>query len=448
MNLTGQNILIIGLGKTGIATARFLAKQKAQMTVTDQKPEADIAEALSEIRDVGVAVGVAPYDGSALRGIDMVIPSPGVPPHDRLLTEAVRRNIPIHSELEIACRFLKPPMAAITGTNGKTTTTTLTGQLLKDAGKKVFVGGNIGIPLIEYCEGPQNDDFVVVEVSSFQLQWVTAFHAHCAVLLNTTCDHVNYHGSFTTYQEAKERIFLNQNDNDLAILNADEDYTRDLTKRLKAQTLFFSSTRHVTQGFSIQGNHLVLSGFGAKDEFYPRDVIKIPGLHNVENIMASIMIARMCGCPSEGIIETISKFRGIAHRIEFIDEKQGVAYYDDSKGTNVGAVVRALETFHNPVILLLGGRDKDGDFETLEPLIKERVKSLILFGEARERINEKVGGLVETDIHPTLQEATLAAHRQAAVGDVVLLSPGCASFDEFRDYKDRGDFFQSLVRKL
>jgi UDP-N-acetylmuramoylalanine--D-glutamate ligase len=448
MDLNGQNIFIIGLGKTGIATARFLAKQKARIIVTDQKTPGDIENALVELRNTGINIDIAPYDIHSLQHIDMVIPSPGVPPHDTLLTEAVRRDIPIHSELEIACRYLKPPMVAITGTNGKTTTTTLTGQLLADAGKKVFVGGNIGIPLIQYCEGPQNDDFVVVEVSSFQLQWVTAFHACCAALLNTTCDHVNYHGSFAAYQEAKERVFLNQDSRDLAILNADESYTRELSKKLKAKTLFFSSTHDVSPGFSLRSDKLVLSGFGERDEIYPRDMIKMPGLHNIENVMAAIISARLCDCPPDSIIRTISAFRGIAHRIEYVEDKQGVAYYDDSKGTNVGAVVRALETFRNPVILLLGGRDKDGDFETLEPLIKERVKSLILFGEARERIKEKVGGLVETDIRPTLGEAVLEAHRRATTGDVVLLSPGCASFDEFKDYKDRGNFFQALVRKL
>ena len=446
MDISGQNILIIGLGKTGIAAARFLAKRKAKVIVTDQKTEAEIADTLAEMRNEGIPIDIAPYDISALHGIDMVIPSPGVPPHDALLSAAVGKNIPIHSELEVACRYLRPPMVAITGTNGKTTTTTLTGRLLADAGKKVFVGGNIGIPLIQYCDGPQDEDLVVVEVSSFQLQWVTAFHAHCAALLNTTCDHVNYHGSFAAYQEAKERVFLNQNENDRAILNADEDYTLELSKRLKAKTFFFSSTRDVAPGFSIRSGSLVLSGFGKNDEIYPLDMIKIPGLHNIENVMTAIMAARICDCPPDRIIQTISEFRGIAHRIEFVDEKQGVAYYDDSKGTNVGAVVRALETFRNPVILLLGGRDKDGDFETLAPLIRERVKTLILFGEARERINEKLGGLVETDIQPTLRSALVTARNRAQGGDVVLLSPGCASFDEFTDYKDRGNFFQAMVK--
>jgi len=266
MDISGQNILIIGLGKTGIAAARFLAKRKAKVIVTDQKTEAEIADTLAEMRNEGIPIDIAPYDISALNGIDMVIPSPGVPPHDALLSAAVGKNIPIHSELEVACRYLRPPMVAITGTNGKTTTTTLTGRLLADAGKKVFIGGNIGIPLIQYCDGPQDEDFVVVEVSSFQLQWVTAFHAHCAALLNTTCDHVNYHGSFAAYQEAKERVFLNQNENDRAILNADEDYTLELSKRLKAKTFFFSSTRDVAPGFSIRSGSLDRSGFGKNDE--------------------------------------------------------------------------------------------------------------------------------------------------------------------------------------
>jgi len=446
MDISGQNILIIGLGKTGIAAARFLAKRKAKVIVTDQKTEAEIADTLAEMRNEGIPIDIAPYDISALNGIDMVIPSPGVPPHDALLSAAVGKNIPIHSELEVACRYLRPPMVAITGTNGKTTTTTLTGRLLADAGKKVFIGGNIGIPLIQYCDGPQDEDFVVVEVSSFQLQWVTAFHAYCAALLNTTCDHVNYHGSFAAYQEVKERVFLNQNENDRAILNADEGYSLELSQRLKAKTFFFSSTRDVAPGFSIRSDSLVLSGFGKNDEIYPLDMIKIPGLHNIENVMTAILAARICDCPPERITQTISEFRGIAHRIEFVEEKQGVAYYDDSKGTNVGAVVRALETFRNPVILLLGGRDKDGDFETLAPLIRERVKTLILFGEARERINEKLGGLVETDIQPTLRSAVVTARNRAQGGDVVLLSPGCASFDEFTDYKDRGNFFQAMVK--
>ncbi len=448
MDLSGKNILVIGLGKTGMATAFFLAHRGACVFVSDQKPEAENAAALQELRNRGISAIFLPYTPAAVRNTDMVIPSPGIPPSDPLLVEAVRNKIPVHSELEMACHFLKPPMVAITGTNGKTTTTTLAGEILRDAGKKVFVGGNIGVPLIQYCDGPQDDDFVLAEVSSFQLQWVNNFHAHCAVLLNTTCDHVNYHGSFAAYREAKERIFLNQSEKDLAVLNADEDYTQALSSRLKARTLFFSSQQQVDHGFFLQGNRMILSGFGKADEAYPLEMVKIPGRHNIENIMAAVMVARQCTCPPELIVQTVSNFRGVAHRIEFVTEKQGVFYYDDSKGTNVGAVIRALETFPHSVILLLGGRDKDGDFESLAPLIEERVKVLILFGEARERIREKVGRFVETEVRQTLREAVMESHRRAIAGDIVLLSPGCASFDEFKDYKDRGLFFQSLVRQL
>ncbi|NLN60815.1 MAG: UDP-N-acetylmuramoyl-L-alanine--D-glutamate ligase [Deltaproteobacteria bacterium] len=448
MALTAKNILIIGLGKTGIATARFLAKQKARIVATDQNTGAEIDAALNEIRNEDIPVRATAYDHHALDHIDMVIPSPGVPPYDPLLVEALRQGIPIHSELEIASRFLKPPMVAITGTNGKTTTTTLVGQILKDAGKRVFVGGNIGIPLIQYCDSHQKEDFVIVEVSSFQLQWVSTFRARCAVLLNAAPDHLNYHGSLASYRETKERIFLNQDEKDLAILNADEEHFLNLSKRLPAKTLFFSSTRKVERGLSVQNEGLVLSGFGAHDEIYPREMIKLPGLHNAENVMAAVMASRMCGCLPEQIVGTISNFRGLPHRIEFVGEKRDVAYYDDSKGTNAAAVARALETFQRPVVLLVGGRDKDGNFEILQSLIRKHVKTLILFGEARNTIKEKIGGLVETGTSPSLEGAVEEARRRAQAGDVVLLSPGCASFDEFADYRERGEFFQTLVRKL
>jgi UDP-N-acetylmuramoylalanine--D-glutamate ligase len=266
--------------------------------------------------------------------------------------------------------------------------------------------------------------------------------------LNAAPDHLNYHGSLASYRETKERIFLNQDEKDLAILNADEEHFLNLSKRLPAKTLFFSSTRKVERGLSVQNEGLVLSGFGAHDEIYPREMIKLPGLHNAENVMAAVMASRMCGCLPEQIVGTISNFRGLPHRIEFVGEKRDVAYYDDSKGTNAAAVARALETFQRPVVLLVGGRDKDGNFEILQSLIRKHVKTLILFGEARNTIKEKIGGLVETGTSPSLEGAVEEARRRAQAGDVVLLSPGCASFDEFADYRERGEFFQTLVRKL
>ncbi|MEI8171906.1 MAG: UDP-N-acetylmuramoyl-L-alanine--D-glutamate ligase [Deltaproteobacteria bacterium] len=448
MNLHNQRILVIGLGKTGIAAIRFLAGRGAKVVATDEKPLEELRGAVDDLGRLHLDVEFARYDPDVLSGLDMIIPSPGVPPSNVLLSEAARRKILILSEIEIAYRFLKTPMIAITGTNGKTTTTTLIGKILSMEGKNVFVGGNIGNPLIGYIDGKQDDDYVVVEVSSFQLQWVQQFRPHISILLNTTCDHVDYHGTFEAYRMTKEMIFKNQTQGDIAILNGDEPDAMELAEKLTTDVLFFSSMKQVSKGMFPDGDRLVYRSSDGTREDYPIDMIKIPGLHNVENVMAAVMAARSCGCLPANIVRAIEDFKGIAHRIEFVEEKRGVVFYDDSKGTNVGAVVRALETFSRPIILLLGGRDKEGDFETLSPLIKEKVKELVLFGEARSRINDLIGGMVKTTPVATLKEATEIAYRHSVIGDVVLLSPGCASFDEFSNYRERGNFFKDTVRNL
>jgi UDP-N-acetylmuramoylalanine--D-glutamate ligase len=395
-----------------------------------------------------VDLTVAPYGAEILAGAELVVPSPGVYPSNAILREALRRKIPIVSELELAFRFLKTPMVAITGTNGKTTVTTLIGEILAAAGKKAFIGGNIGTPLIGYVDGPQDADWAVVEVSTFQLQWVHDFHPHIAILLNTTFDHIDYHGSFEAYRRIKEAIFARQSRDDIAILNADESSTAELRGRLAARTELFSSLGTVERGMFVDGEKLLRVPPAGVREEYPLGMIHLPGRHNIENVMAAILAARECGCAPAEIIRAVEGFRGIAHRIEYVGEKNGVRFYDDSKGTNVGAVVRALQSFSRPVVLLLGGRDKEGDFETLIPLLRERVRALVLFGEAREKINGRIGGTVSTTLAATLGEALGAAWRIASPGDIVLLSPGCASFDEFTDYKARGQFFQELVRQL
>jgi UDP-N-acetylmuramoylalanine--D-glutamate ligase len=446
MNLKGQRILVIGLGKTGIASVRFLMGQGARVIATDAKPQAELKDAVREFGSLSADLEFCEYNTDILSRVDMVVPSPGVPPANIILAEALKRKIPILSELELAYRFLKPPLIAITGTNGKTTTTTLIGHILAREGKRVFVGGNIGNPLIGYLEGKQDDDYAVVEVSSFQLQWIQSFHPFVSVLLNTTCDHVDYHGSFEAYRATKERIFENQKDSDLAILNADEPRSFLLAKNMTAKVQFFSTKIEVKRGVFLKDRTLVhYTAEGSREE-YPLDMIKIPGLHNVENVMAAMMAARYCGCAHAGIISAVADFKGIPHRIEFTEEKNGVAFYDDSKGTNVGAVARALETFSRPIILLMGGRDKEGDFGTLSPLLKSKVKELVLFGEARNKIYALIGNAVKTSKTTTLKEATELAHRHARPGDVVLLSPGCASFDEFSNYKERGRFFKDVVK--
>jgi UDP-N-acetylmuramoylalanine--D-glutamate ligase len=446
MNLRNKKVAVIGVGTTGLATARFLAGRGARITITDEKPITAWGDAFSELKKLRADLTIASYGPEVLVGADLVVPSPGVYPSNPILLEALGREITIVSELELASRFMKTPFVAITGTNGKTTVTTLIGEILRAAGKKVFVGGNIGDPLIGYVGGPQKADWAVIEVSTFQLQWIRDFHPTIALLLNIASDHIDYHGSFAAYRQIKESIFSRQGATDLAILNADETSTKSLIGRLRARVECFSSSTTVACGMFLTGEKLVRVSPAGDREEYPLGMIRIPGRHNIENVMASILTTRACGCAPPDIIRTVEGFRGISHRIEFVDEKKGVRFYDDSKGTNVGAVMRALECFSQPVILLLGGRDKEGNFETLSPLIRERVRELILFGEAREKINRLIGGVVHTQSMTTMKEAVATARNLASHGDVILLSPGCASFDEFTDYKDRGRVFQALVR--
>ena len=450
MELAGSKILVIGLGKTGLAVTQFLQRQGATPILTDEKPLSELNSAVSALGDIRHHLEFRAYDAAGIMDdVDLVIPSPGVPPFNPLLQRAVARGIPVLSEIELASRFLTEPIVAITGTNGKTTVTTLIGEILVHAGYSVFVGGNIGKPLIG-CAGDTDRpyDFIVAEVSSFQLEWIESFHPHVAILLNTTCDHIDYHGSFAAYRTAKEKIFQNQTETDLAILNGDETESIGLSGKLRAETKLFSRLTRPSNGIRLEGEVLRHYAPAGPEETYPLDMIKIPGAHNIENVMAAILAARKCGCRPDRIIEAISHFEGVAHRIEFAGQRQGVRFYDDSKGTNVGAVLRAVESFSGPVILLLGGRDKGGDFESLAPLIRKNVKRVVIFGEARDRINELVGGVVETAVVSSLKDAFEVARQNAVAGDVVLLSPGCASFDEFANYAERGRVFQEMVRAL
>ncbi|MFB3924450.1 MAG: UDP-N-acetylmuramoyl-L-alanine--D-glutamate ligase [Syntrophales bacterium] len=448
MDLSGRKVLVIGLGKTGIETVRFLSARGSKIEMTDEKPAAELAPALRALGELREPPQMRPYGEKGLDGIDLVIPSPGVPPSNPLLREAVAKRVPVLSELEVAFRFLRVPVIAITGTNGKTTTTTLIGKILSASGLRVFVGGNIGNPLIGYAAGAQEDDYAVVEVSSFQLQWIETFKPRIAVLLNITRDHVDYHGTFEEYRKAKERIFENQGAGDLAILNADDPASVLIATKIRARVKYFSSTLRSFDGIYMNHECLISRERNGAEERFPLRMIRIPGRHNIENVMASVLTARQCGCAAADIVSAVSDFAGVSHRIEFAGEKRGIAFYDDSKGTNVGAVVRAVESFSKPVILLLGGRDKGGDFEILSPLIHRHVKELVLFGEARDRIRAVIGGLVRTRTSSTLKEAVETAYRDASPGDIILLSPGCASFDEFANYAERGNFFKETVERL
>jgi UDP-N-acetylmuramoylalanine--D-glutamate ligase len=447
MDFKDKKIVIIGMGKTGIATANFLGSRGGRVVVTDEKPRELWDEQYADIaKERWLETGS--YNADILSGADMVIPSPGVPPYNDILATAILKKIPVISEIELAYLFLKKPLIAVTGTNGKTTTASLLGEIFVRAGKKVFVGGNIGNPLIEYAGTKQKEDFVVAEISSFQLQWTEKFHPFVAIILNVTPDHINYHGSFDEYRRIKARVFANQNGSDFAIINAGDPAQESMVRGIRAKVALFSSAKEMQHGIYLKDDALVFKMFDGSQEQYPLSMIKIPGLHNAENIMAAVMAARFCGCSRTGIIAAINDFRGLPHRIEYIGEKKNIRFYDDSKGTNVGSVVRALDTFSEPVILLLGGRDKDGDFDALQSILTKKVKKVILFGEARDRIESLIGKGVPSEKRQTLREAVESAYKNAAAGDVVLLSPGCASFDEFKNYKERGNFFKEVFRNL
>lgn len=446
MELAGKNILVIGLGKTGKSTAQFLARRGARVAVTDTRPAADFREWITGGNGSGQYVWT-PYEPSSIAGIDLVIPSPGIPPSDAVLSAALRRDVPVFSEIELAARFLRIPMIAVTGTNGKTTVTTLLGEIFRESGIDAFVGGNIGTPLIDRAGAEESDRCAVVEVSSFQLQYIDTFRPFVSLILNVTPDHVDYHGSFEAYRRAKERIFENQKGGDRVVLNADDPFLSPTLTAPAAPVLPFSTLREPEEGIFLRGDWMLLRTGGTEEE-YPLDMIRIPGRHNVENVMAAILAARVAGCVREGISSAVRNFRGISHRIEFAGEKNGVSFYDDSKGTNTGAVQRALETFSRPVILLMGGRDKDGDFASLEEAVRKRVKRLVLFGEAAERIGGFLGGVVPTEDGGPLEHAVRRAFEEAVPGDVVLLSPGCASFDAYTDYRQRGRHFKQVVGEL
>jgi len=448
MDCNGKRFLIIGLGKTGVETARFLVGIGAEVLLCDEKPASELKPFVDKLSDVKVELKMGCQSADLLDDVDLVVPSPGVPPVNVLLKGAVERKIEIVSEIELAARFIERPYIAITGTNGKTTTTKLLGEILTRWGKKVFVGGNIGNPLISYLNGGKGEDYLVVEVSSFQLQWMSSFHPSVAVLLNTTSDHVDYHGTFEAYRAVKERIFVNQSRGDCSILNDDDLPSRGLLESMKAEVVRFSSSSSLERGIFFDGRAVYYIDASGERDVYPLSDIRLKGSHNMENVMAAIVAARWFGCPHEAIIDTLRRFDGMPHRVEFVGENNGVAFYNDSKGTNVGAVERALESFPGSIVLLMGGRDKKGDFERLRGLIGQKVRKLILFGEAAEKIDQLLGDIVATEVVQGLGDAMASAFALSKSGDTVLLSPGCSSFDEFENYEARGDFFKENVKRM
>ena len=444
MDFKGKNVLVIGLARTGRECARFLTQQGATVSISDLRNTAELSQEMASLAGLSLSYLLGGEERSWLEGIDYVVPSPGVPMDNLLLRNAVARNIPVLSEVELAYRYFGAPLVAITGTNGKSTTTTLIGRMLEADGKKVFLGGNLGAPFIGAVSGSW--DWGVVEISSFQLEWVDEFRPRIALLLNVTEDHLDRYASFADYCQAKERIFAAQQSADVAILNRDDPLVWALRQRLAARVVSFGFGE-VAEGLFAKPTEVIWRD-GIVEERFSLSQAKIHGVHNVENIMAAIAAAKCAGVSRRAIQSALEEFPGLEHRLEFVREKDGVRYYNDSKGTNVGAVVKSLASFSGRVILLAGGVDKGGDYGPLAEGIKKQVRRLVLFGAAKQTIAGTLGQLTTTVLVDDIAAAVRDAAAHAQPGDVVLLSPACSSFDQFRNYAERGETFKHLVHAL
>ena len=460
MDVKGLQVTVVGLARSGVGAARLLNYLGARVTVADRKEPQELAAILSQLDQSGIAVKVGAQYESALEGADLVVISPGVPTQLDALNRVRARGVRVIGELELASRYMTAPIVAVTGTNGKSTTVTLIGKFLKESGKRAFVGGNLGIAASEAAlacvqakpGSPAPYEYVVLETSSFQLETIEQFHPFIASILNVTLDHMDRYNSVEDYVAAKARIFTNQTAGDYSLFNLDDTRVAALRGNRKAAVLGFSRSGATVSGVAgatvLDGDLIVTTVRGQREEICRRGDMRLIGLHNVENVMAAVTYGLLCGCSIEAIRAVLRSFPGLEHALEVVRERRGVRYVNDSKGTNVDAVLKALEGIEQPIWLIAGGRDKGGDFSRLEGAIRERVKGLILIGEAAGRIQAAMGDFDRCRPAATLRDAVELAAREAQPGEVVLLSPACASFDMFADYQDRGRQFKALVQAL
>lgn len=447
MELKGKRVLVVGLGKSGLAAALFLRRQGAQVTVSDVRSAEALAKEIPALLEEGIAVEAGGHGLLTFRRQDLIVVSPGVPLDTPELAQVKSFGLAVIGEVELASRYLKGKMLAITGSNGKTSTTTLCGEILKTAGLSVEVGGNIGVPVIALVEQSRKDGWSVLEISSFQLESTLEFHPEIAVILNITPDHLDRHGTFENYAMAKERIFLAQTPADALVLNADDPRTAEAASRAKSEVYWFSRTQPAVDGAYIHDGNIVFQRSKSEEPetILPLSEISLKGAHNVENVLAAVCATRLAGAAPAAIREAVANFKAVEHRLEFVATINGVDYYNDSKATNVDATVKAIESFPGGIHLILGGKDKNSDYSLLNPLLRERVKSVYTIGAAAEKIESQIRGTVPIVSSHTLKEAIKSAGTSAVPGDVVLLAPACSSFDQFDSYEHRGRVFKDLV---
>jgi UDP-N-acetylmuramoylalanine--D-glutamate ligase len=443
MNLEGKRVLVVGLGATGEALCSFLLHHGARVKVSEKKKLEEMEPKVSFWEQKGVIVEAGEHNQESFTEADLIVPSPGVPWLPEL--EAARANgVRIISEIELAYKFLKGKIVGITGSNGKSTTATLTHKILEEGGLKTYLAGNIGTPLISFVDNSKDDHIYVTEISSFQLEHIEDFRVSVSVLLNISPDHLDWHPSFEDYYEAKKKLIVAQRENDMAILNRDDPLVWALKEEGEFQVYAFSRNGKVSPGCFLNGEWLILSN-KKEEKLIRTSLIPLIGIHNQENIMASALVGHILGIPPSRIKEPIKSFKGLEHRLEKVTSMGGVDFYDDSKATNVDATSKSIQSFDRNIILILGGRDKGGDFKKLRKPIKEKVKRIILLGEAKEKIKTALKGIAPMETVSSLEEAVRLSYSRAKPREVVLLAPACTSFDMFQNFEERGEVFKREV---
>ena len=448
MELKNKRVLVVGLGRSGVAAAFFLQDRGARVAVSDTKSEAQLEKEIPALLDRGISLETGRHSERTFRDQDLIVVSPGVPSDQPQLQHARALGIPVIGEIELACRFLQGRIIAITGSNGKTTTTTLVGEILSKNGRKTLVGGNIGTPVISLVEKSSPEHLLVLEISSFQLETIQQFRPWIAAILNITPDHLDRHRTFQAYVDAKARIFENQQAGDFALLNADDPASTPLAPRTKANLNWFSRKQPVESGAFLKNDQIVFRNSNGETTVLPVSDIQLKGAHNLENVLAAVCVSMLAGCEPAQVRKAVAEFKGVEHRLEPVATIQGVAYFNDSKATNVDATIKALESFPGNIHIILGGKDKGSDYTVLVPLLQERAKGAYLIGAAAEKIASQIKGATRIVYSGTLDRAVRQAADAAVAGDVVLLAPACASFDQFENYEQRGRIFKQLVQAL
>ena len=445
--LRGKRVLVVGLAKTGVATSLFCAARGAEVTATDARAENEVGDAIVQLRAAGVNLELGGHRENTFFRQDLIVPSPGVPADAPLLRAARAKGVTIWSEIELAGRFMNGRLIGITGSNGKTTTTSLIEHILKNAGFPTILAGNIGTPLISRIEQTNDDTITVVELSSFQLELIETFRPNISVFLNLTPDHLDRHHTFEEYGAAKARIFRNQKEGDCAVLNADDPASTPYAPT-RPQVYWFSRKQRVAQGAFVRDHQIVFRQNGEEMAVLKLQEIPLVGGHNVENVLAAVTTTRIAGANPAAIAKGVRSFAGVEHRLEFVAEVSGVRYFNDSKATNVDATLKALDAFPGRILIILGGKDKGSDYTVLRKPLREKAILALLIGAAADKIEKQIEGSVAIEGAGTIERAVEIASHAARPGDVVLLAPACASFDQFQNFEHRGRVFKDLVHQL